>query len=390
MKQAIKKKSFNGPINFSDLRKIAGTNVSRNAEKPLEFIEMPKAFEKAVHLPGIPKGYMSIVTGWSNTGKSTLKNCLIASCQRNNILPVLFETENNMDFAYAKDCGMQYETVYEDIEVTDEETGEVTTEKQIVDYNGFFLYYNSQILCDVYGDMDYSTGKRGKTKRTTCPVIEDIAYCMSDLMNKQESGELPYDLCFIWDSVGSLGSFRSYKSQVGNNMFDAGALSASFNNIINSRIPGSRGVNSPYTNTFLCVNKIWNDSVNAVGPAASIKLKGGESFYYGARLILHVGGVAKAATKALKATAKGATYNYGIVTKIKAMKNQLPTPYNITYEGTMACVHNGIIAEEELDEYKKSAIQDIMSKISDKLDTKEKVDISETDVSFSEAEEQDL
>ena len=59
-------------------------------------------------------------------------------------------------------------------------------------------------------------------------------------------------------------------------MFNAGALSVAFNNIVNARIPGSRSQDSQYTNTFFVVNKIWNDSMNSVGGAASIENKGGK------------------------------------------------------------------------------------------------------------------
>ena len=88
---------------------------------------------------------------------------------------------------------------------------------------------------------------------------------------------------------------------------------------------------------------------------------GGEAFQYGIRLGIHVGGTAKAGTKKLKATLKGEEYQYGNITKIGVFKNQLPTPYNITYSGTMCCVHNGIISEDDIDDYKKKMIPTIMA-----------------------------
>ena len=393
MKQPIKKKEFKKP-SISELKakmelsmKSKTDYANSVADKKMEFIPLPEAFANAVKLPGIPMGYLSIVTGWSNTGKSTIKNCLIASCINNGIIPIIYETENNFDFQYAIDCGMKATPVYGDVEVehVDYETGEVTytTENRIIDYTGDFFYFNSAKLANAYGDNDYSSGKKLKVKRKQA-VLEDIAYSINDFLDKQESGEIPYPMCFIWDSIGSIQSYKSLESKSTNNMFDAGAISQAFNNIINNRIPSSKALGSEYTNTFFCVNKIWNDSMNSMGGVPSIELKGGKTFFYGARLILHLGGIGKASIKKLTATAKGETYNYGITTKIRTTKNQLPTPWNITYEGEMSCVHNGLVDPNKLDDYKKTFMKDILSKLEEGGST-----VDESDIKFAEEETND-
>lgn len=393
MKQPIKKKEFKKP-SISELKEKLELSMKNKtdyansvADKKMEFIPLPEAFSNAVKLPGIPMGYLSIVTGWSNTGKSTIKNCLIASCINNGIIPIIYETENNFDFQYAIDCGMKATPVYGDVEVenVNYETGEVTytTENRIIDYTGDFFYFNSTKLANAYGDNDYSTGKKLKTKRKQA-VLEDIAYSINDFLDKQESGEIPYPMCFIWDSIGSIQSYKSLESKSTNNMFDAGAISQAFNNIINNRIPSSKALGSEYTNTFFCINKIWNDSMNSMGGVPSIELKGGKTFFYGARLILHLGGIGKASIKKLTATAKGETYNYGITTKIRTTKNQLPTPWNITYEGEMSCVHNGLVDPNKLDDYKKTYMKDILSKLEEGGST-----VDESDIKFGEEETND-
>lgn len=397
MKQAIKKKEFVKKPSAADIKAKMGMKVDvdnlemSNADKPMDFIPLPEAFSNAVKLPGIPQGYTTIITGWSNTGKSTIKNCLIASCINNGILPVIFETESNFDFKYAMNCGVKATPIYGDVDVEeiDQETGEIMIykENRIIDYEGEFLYFDTKQLCAQYGDNDYSTGKKTKTKRKVA-VIEDIAYAMNDILDMQERGDIQQPICFIWDSIGSIGSYKSLVSKLGNNMFDAGAISAAFNGILNSRIPMSRKVSEPYFNTFVCVNKIWNDSMNSSMGLPSIELKGGKTFYYGARLIMHLGGVSKAATKKLSATAKGQTYNYGIISKIKVTKNQLPTPYNVTYEGEIACVHNGLYCPEKIDEYKKIYIKDILDGINQQMETKE--EFSDSDVVFEETEEMEV
>lgn len=393
MKQPIKKKDFKKP-SIKDLKEKLGLNASKNnmvvssADKPVEFIVMPEAFVEATKLPGIPMGVTTLIHGHSNTGKSLLKNCLIASAQRKGILPVIYETENNFSFPFAIDCGMRATPVYDDIEVevVDEETGEVSykTENRIIDYEGDFLYYDSDILADRYGDMDYSQGKKVSKKRKH-PVIEDIAYSMNELLDMQDEGVIQQPILFIWDSVGSIPSFRSYTSKSNNAMWDAGALSVSFNTLLNNRIPSSKKISSPYTNTFVAVNKIWLDSMTAPMAAPSIQMKGGNALLYASRLTILLGGSLKPSTKRLTATSKGEKYTYGLVTKIKVVKNQLDSPYGLTYEGTFCCVPDGMVSETKLDDYKKEHIGLIIKQLSSQLaDRGENAEINENDVVFTE------
>ena len=395
MKQPIKKKDFKRP-SIKDLKEKLGLNASKNnmvvssADKPIEFIVMPDAFVEATKLPGIPMGVTTLIHGHSNTGKSLLKNCLIASAQRKGILPVIYETENNFSFPFAIDCGMRATPVYDDVEVevVDEETGDISykTENRIINYEGDFLYYDSEILADRYGDMDYSQGKRVSKKRKH-PVIEDIAYSMNELLDMQDEGIIQQPILFIWDSVGSIPSFRSYTSKSNNAMWDAGALSVSFNTLLNNRIPSSKKVSNPYTNTFVAVNKIWLDSMTAPMAAPSVQMKGGNALLYASRLTILLGGSLKASTKRLTATSKGEKYTYGLVSKIKVVKNQLDAPYGLTYEGTFCCVPDGMVSEAKLDDYKKEHIGSIIKQLSKQLaDNGNNEEITESDVVFTEDE----
>ena len=370
-KQPLKKKEVKS-FNVADFKNnFLGQKTAKTADKELEWIIMPKAYQEAIKLPGIPMSRTTMIRGWSDTGKSTLKNLAIAAAMKQGILPVIFETEANFDFQYARDCGMDVEPVYGDI--VDEETGEV--KNGIVDWAGNYILFTPSKICEFCGKMDYSTGKEGSKQRKV-PVIEDLGYIINTLLDKQDEGELPMPILFIWDSVGSVQSWKSYTSKVGNNMFDANSINMVFKPIF-ARIASTKEVGTPYSNTMIVINKIWKDTANSVGGAVAIANTGGESFQYGIRLQIHVGGVAKAGVKKLKATYKGEEYQYGTVTKIAVCKNQLPTPYNITYSGTMCCVHNGIISEEDLDKYKKTEIPGIISK---KFD--EQVNIG--DIKFNE------
>ena len=378
-KQPLKKKEVKA-FSVKNFKSEFLGEHSKTADKEIEWITMPKAFQEALKVPGFPMGRTSMIRGRSDTGKSTLKNCAIAAAMRQGILPIIFETEGNFDFQYAKDCGMAIEPVYETVEYVDDETGEIRTKEEIVDWEGDYILFTNKKICDFCGDMDHTSGKKTKTKRMV-PLIEDIGYIMNTFLEQQEKGELPMPLLFVWDSVGSIQSQRSYDSKCGNNMFDAGAISTVFKPIL-PRISTSKEVGMPYTNTFIVVNKIWTDSANSTGGAVAVANSGGDTFFYGIRLGVHVGGVARAGTKKLKATLKGEEYQYGNITKISVFKNQLPTPYNVTYTGTMCCVHNGIISEDDIDKYKKEHLPTILDRI--RQVSNKDIDGGFNDIVFSE------
>ena len=367
MKAPIKKKNFDKDpaAELAALKERLGLNFSdknmvvSSAEKPQEFITMPEAFVEALKIPGIPQGVTTLIHGHSNTGKSLLKNCLIASAQRMGILPVIYETESNFSFPFAIACGMRATPIYDDVEIEeiDKETGEVTVRKEnrIVNYEGPFIYYDNDIIADKFGNFDYSQGKEVSKKRSF-PVIEDIARSMNELLDLQEEGLINQPLLFIWDSVGSIPSYRSYTSKTNNAMWDAGALSTAFNILLNNRIPSSKKVSNPYTNTFVAINKVWLDSMSSPMAAPSIKMKGGNALLYSSRLTILLGGKISAATQKLTAEFKGEKYTYGLISKIAVEKNQLDAPYSITYSGKFCCVPDGMVPESKKDEYKKENI----------------------------------
>lgn len=404
MAQPSKKAPIKKKATIADLKAKMGFGVTvekgkvqgaSNADKPMDWIVLPQAFQDAIKLPGFPQGYVSTICGHSNTGKSTLVNHAIVAAQRQGLIPVIYDTENNFDFKYAMDMGMEAEPVYGEVdtEVIDPETGEVSivTENKIIEYVGPFFYFNNSILVDRYGDIDYSTGKKMAKKRNKA-VIEDMVYSINEFLEYQSNGDIEQGFLFIWDSVGSIGGLKSYNSKVGNNMFDAGTISAAFQDIMDSAIPSSRKVTSPYTNSMILINKVWLDgTTNPIAPP-SLEMKGGKSITYRSRLIVLLGGQLKASIKKLSAVSKGLTYNYGIQTKIKVLKNQLPSPYNVTYEGEFICTDIGIIgtSKEEQDEFRKNHVSEILKKLNEIAENSGKTiePISAVDLSFVEQEEE--
>lgn len=365
-----------------------------NANKPQSWIIMPKAFQQCTGLAGIPENQVVSILGHSNVGKSTLINHAIASAQRQGLIPVIIDTENSFSFQYAMNMGFKAEPVYGDVEIEDidTETGEVSvhTENQIVHWDGDFIYYNNKLLCERFGNMDYTKGSTVKNKRKIA-VIEDVAACINELLDAQDNGEIEQGFLFVWDSVGSIGSFKEYSAgKIGNPMWSAAAISAAFNLIVNDRIPSSKKQTSKYNNTFLYVNKIWMDPMsNPVGPAIMTP-KCGKSMRYSTRLEIVMGGQLTAGTKRLTATSKGVNYSYGIETKIKVQKNHLDAPNNVCYEGKLIACDLGFVSIDDLETYKKEHVSQILKELNRRLEEqgKEKVDVNEID--FIEEEEENF
>lgn len=357
-----------------------------NANKEQRWLIMPKAFQNALKISGLPMNNVICVLGHSNSGKSTLINHAVVAAQRQGLIPIIIDTENSFSFQYAKAMGFEAEPVYGNVTVEDidPETGEVTTheEEQIVHWDGNFIYYNNRLLCERFGDNDYAKGTKLKTKRKIA-VIEDVAMAINELLDAQDEGEIDQGFVFVWDSVGSIGCYKEYANgKLGNPMWTAAAMGPAFNTIVNDRIPSSKKVSSPYDNTFIYVNRVWLDNTtNPVGPP-SLQTRGGKTLKWSVRMEILMGGQLTAGIKRLTATAKGLNYSYGIETKIKVLKNHLDAPHNVCYEGKLVASDIGFIDIEDLEDYKKNHISEILKQLNDKAngDTKVKAE----DVEFIE------
>ena len=64
-------------------------------------------------------------------------------------------------------------------------------------------------------------------------------------------------------------------------------------------------------------------------------------------------------------------------------------PFNVTYSGTICCVHNGLCSEKELDAYKKEHIPEIMARMAEALGNEEIKTADSGSVSFEEEENVD-
>lgn len=315
------------------------------AEKPLDWIPVSTAFQKVSGLKGIAKGYINIVRGYSNTGKTTLLCETAVSCQKLGILPVIIDTDHGFNWQHARDLGLEFEEIY--AEVINEETGEI--ESQVVDYKGFFIYINNEYLINNFGKL--------KDKNRDEASVEDVASFMNKLLDDQTKGNLDVELCFLFDSIGSLDCDMGIISNNRSNLWTAGSYEQSMKGYC-ARISGSRKQNKKYTNTFLGVNKVWYDGMS---PGAGIlKSKGGEFFYFNCRILILMGGVQSHGTKKLIAKANGKDYIWGTQTKLAVEKNHIT---GSSYKGEIISTAHGFILPEDAESYKKQHKNFILSKI---------------------------
>ena len=176
---------------------------------------------------------------------------------------------------------------------------------------------------------------------------------MFDLIDEQKKGALPYDLLFLWDSIGSVPCEMSVRSNKNNNEWNAGAMSTQFGNSVNQRITLSRKESSVYTNTLVCINKVW--TAKAESPMGQPKLmnKGGFAMWFDSTFVVTFGNISNAGTSKIKAIKEGKQVEFAKRVNLQIDKNHIN---GMTTRGKIIMTPHGFINddEKELKEYKSS------------------------------------
>jgi hypothetical protein len=174
-----------------------------------------------------------------------------------------------------------------------------------------------------------------------------------DLQNEQKKGNLPYDLTFFWDSIGSIPCAMSVEKLKNNNEWNAGAMSTQFGNTVNQSIVMSRKESSPYTNTLIAVNKVW--TAKAESPMGQPKMmnKGGMAMWYDATFVVTFGNISNAGTSKIKAIKGGMQVEWGKRTNLQIDKNHVN---GMQSRGKIVMTNHGFIQDTDKDknEYKKA------------------------------------
>ena len=291
--------------------------------KDQEWIPLSKAFQDVTSIPGIPMGHIVLLRGHSDTGKTTGLLEAAVSAQKRSIMPVFIITEMKWSWDHAKMMGLEVK------EVVDKKTGEIEN------YEGNFIYVD----------------------RESINSIEDVAAFILDLIDEQRKGNLPFDLLFLWDSIGSVPCEMSLKSNKNNNEWNAGAMSTQFGNNVNQRITLSRKESNPYTNTLVCINKVW--TLKPESPMGQPKLmnKGGYAMWFDSTFVVTFGNIMSAGTSKIKAIKDGKQVEFAKRVNIQIDKNHIN---GVTTRGKIVMTPHGFINDNdrELKEYKEARKDD--------------------------------
>jgi len=295
-------------------KKMLNSNVKFKEQR---WIPLSSAFQDVTSVPGIPMGHIVLLRGHSDTGKTTAMIEAAVSAQKMNVLPVFIVTEMKWNWEHATQMGLQVN------EIVDEQTGE------ILNYEGNFIYVD----------------------RETLHTIEDVAAFILDLLDEQKKGNLPYDLLFLWDSIGSVPCELSVKSNKNNNEWNAGAMSTQFGNNVNQKITLSRKESSPYTNTLVCVNKVWTAKAEVPMGQPKLMNKGGFAMWFDATFVVTFGNISNAGTSKIKAIKDGKQVEFAKRTNIQIDKNHIN---GVQSRGKIIMTPHGFIndTDKELKAYK--------------------------------------
>jgi hypothetical protein len=321
---AVRKPTPKKSFSLDDFKKKIGAQDVPS--KPLQWIPIDDGLREATGMPGVPKGYVTLFRGYTNTGKSTALIRSIVNAQKMGDFPIIIDTENNIDVGNKRLTLMGF------------------------DWNGEYLLVNNKYLLENYGI------KQDKDRKEAS--IEDMAKAVYDFLDMQKSGQLPRDVFIGIDSIGTLNCIKTInaleKNDSDNNMWNAGSYEKAFMSLLNNTIPNTRKVDCEFTTTIAAVQKIWYDSMNKV-----IKHKGGETWYFGARLIYHFGGILTHGTARETATSKGRDLNFGFSNKVNIAKNHVDGEWGgISLEGKIMSTPHGFVYGDKssIDEYKKKNI----------------------------------
>lgn len=304
----------NFDLNKFKEKKLLKSNVKFKEQK---WIPLSKAFQDVTSVPGIPMGHIVLLRGHSDTGKTTALIEAAVSAQKQKVLPVFIITEMKWNWEHAIQMGLDVNTI------VDETTGEV------LNYEGNFIYVD----------------------RETLHTIEDVAAFILDLLDEQKKGNLPYDLLFLWDSIGSIPCELSVRSNKNNNEWNAGAMSTQFGNSVNQKITLSRKESSKYTNTLVCINKVWTAKAEVPMGQPKLMNKGGFAMWFDATFVVTFGNISNAGTSKIKAIKDGKQVEFAKRTNIQIDKNHIN---GVQSRGKIIMTPHGFIndTDKELKAYK--------------------------------------
>ena len=121
-------------------------------------------------------------------------------------------------------------------------------------------------------------------------------------------------------------------------------MSTQFGNSVNQRITLSRKESSPYTNTLVCINKVW--TLKPESPMGQPKLmnKGGYAMWFDSTFVVTFGNVMSAGTSKIKAIKDGKQVEFAKRTNLQIDKNHIN---GVTTRGKIVMTPHGFINDDD-------------------------------------------
>ena len=300
---AIKKKEIG-------LDSIKSKFSTKTKYKPESFYNCGEAFMDACGLPGPVLGGINMFLGHSNAGKTTAMILAAADAQKKGHLPVFIITEKKWSWEHAIELGLQAE------------------KNEFGEYDGMFIFNDS------------------------FDVIEQATDFINQILDSQEKGDIPYNILFLWDSIGSIPCQMTFDGK-GGGMHSAKVLADKIGMGIHSRISKSKKEDYPYYNTLVILNQPWVELPDNPFGQPEIRAKGGTAVWLASSLVFLFGNQKKAGISHIDATKNGRKVSFAIRTKVSILKNHVN---GLGYkDGKIIAVPHGYIADtkEALEKYKK-------------------------------------
>jgi len=291
---------YKAKINFKDVK-----------YKRQDWINMSPAFKEITKLPGIPTGHIIMNYGKSDTGKSTMALEAAAFAQKQGILPVFIITENKFSFKRGETMGVNFDNA--------------------ITHNGV-------------------------------ATIEEGCKYIKETLDAQESGDCPYDVLFIWDSIGGTPSEKELgKKEEGESgggmMVTARVIREEITRYLGPRINATRNENFPYTSTLMFINHAYTAPPSMPGAPPSLVPYGGDGIYYVSTLVFRTGGIVGRSSK-VTATKAGDEFAFALKTDLVVQKNHITNVS--TSKAKILCTDHGFILDDKdaIAAYKKEYAAD--------------------------------
>lgn len=301
-------------IKKKDFASIKEKFSSKTKYKELDFYHCGDSFLKACGLPGPVMGGINMFLGHSNSSKTTAMILSAVDAQKKGDLPIFIITEKKWSWEHAVELGLK---------ATKNEDGE---------WIGDFIFNDS---------FDY---------------IEQATEFVNDVLDAHEKGDIPHNILFLWDSIGSIPCKLTYDGK-GGKQHNASVLSDKIGMGIHSRISKTKKESSPYYATMVVINQPWVELPDNPFGQPTIKAKGGEALWLASSLVFLFGNEKRAGINHITAQKSGRKVTYATRTKISVLKNHVN---GISFkDGKIIAVPQGYIddTKEALAKYTKAYSQ---------------------------------